>query len=76
VFRAFRPLDGVILGGLLRLLASGGVLAAYKGRAQAVQDEMAAAEKAAPELAGRWEVLPLTVPFLEEERNLVMIRGR
>jgi 16S rRNA (guanine527-N7)-methyltransferase len=76
VFRAFRPLQPVILKGLLRLPASGGVLAAYKGRAQAVQDEMAAAEKAAPELAGRWEAVPLTVPFLDEERNLVLIRGR
>jgi 16S rRNA (guanine527-N7)-methyltransferase len=75
VFRAFRPLEPGILKGLLRLLAPGGVLAAYKGRTEAVHKEMAAAEKTVPSIAGRWEALPLTVPFLEEERSLVIIRG-
>jgi 16S rRNA (guanine527-N7)-methyltransferase len=75
VFRAFRPLEPGILRGLFRLLAPGGVLAAYKGRREAVEQEMAAAEKAMPELGGRWEALPLEVPFLDEERRLVLIRG-
>jgi 16S rRNA (guanine527-N7)-methyltransferase len=75
VFRAFRPLEP-ILKGLLGLLVPGGVLAAYKGREQAVKEEMAEAEKSAPEIVGKWEVIPLTVPFLDEERRLVIIRGR
>jgi 16S rRNA (guanine527-N7)-methyltransferase len=74
VFRAFRPLEQPVLKGLFRLLAPGGVLAAYKGRRQAVEEEMAAAEKSAPEIAGKWEDFPLEVPFLNEERRLVIIR--
>jgi 16S rRNA (guanine527-N7)-methyltransferase len=74
VFRAFRPLELPILKGLFRLLKPGGVLAAYKGRQQAVGEEMAAAEKLMPGLLGKWENLPLEVPFLDEERRLVVIR--
>jgi len=83
VFRAFRPLEPAIFKGLLRLLAAGGALAAYKGRREALEEEMAgllsALDKGAfPSIAGRealpWEVFPLDVPFLEEERHLVLIR--
>jgi 16S rRNA (guanine527-N7)-methyltransferase len=75
VFRAFRPLEKPILKGLLRLLAPGGVLAAWKGRRESALAELAAAEKALPELAGRWELAPAAVPFLDEERHLVIIRN-
>jgi 16S rRNA (guanine527-N7)-methyltransferase len=75
VFRAFRPLEAPVLKGLYKLLIPGGVLAAYKGRAVAVREEMAAVEKVMPELRGRWEALPLDVPFLEEERRLVVIHN-
>jgi 16S rRNA (guanine527-N7)-methyltransferase len=74
VFRAFRPLEKSILKGLKRLLAPGGVMAAYKGRLAPAQVEMEDAEKAVPEIAGHWEIRPLTVPFLDEERHLVLIR--
>jgi 16S rRNA (guanine527-N7)-methyltransferase len=69
-FRAFRPLDRGILRGLFRLLEPGGVLAAYKGRRAVIEAELGplAAE------AGSWEALPVAVPFLEEERRLVVIR--
>ncbi|GHU82285.1 ribosomal RNA small subunit methyltransferase G [Spirochaetia bacterium] len=70
VFRAFRPLEPAILKGLFRLLESGGVLAAYKGRREKIDAEMAAAG----DLAGTWEAIPLKVPFLDEERHLVVIR--
>jgi 16S rRNA (guanine527-N7)-methyltransferase len=69
-FRAFRPLDASILKGLFRLLAEGGVLAAYKGRMEAIQTEM----KAAGNYTGEWEALPCPVPGLSEERHLVVIR--
>jgi 16S rRNA (guanine527-N7)-methyltransferase len=73
VFRAFRPLEPPILKGLFRLLEPGGALAAYKGRRQAVEEEMAEAEKLMPHLAGKWESIPLKVPFLDEERHIVII---
>jgi 16S rRNA (guanine527-N7)-methyltransferase len=96
VFRAFRPLEPPILKGLLRLLAEGGVLAAWKGRLSAIQGELGKLEAlgllspdaavpdvassavalpaASPSGAGklRREILPVRVPFLEEERHLVL----
>jgi 16S rRNA (guanine527-N7)-methyltransferase len=77
VFRAFRPLEPPILKGLLRLLAEGGVLAAWKGRRSAVEEELGRLE-AAGLLSSRGlrrEILPVKVPFLEEERHLVLISG-
>ncbi|MDR2631826.1 MAG: 16S rRNA (guanine(527)-N(7))-methyltransferase RsmG [Spirochaetaceae bacterium] len=68
-FRAFRPLDPAVLRGLLKLLEPGGVLAAYKGRRAALEAELEPLKTAAP-----WEILPVTVPFLDEERHLVIIR--
>jgi 16S rRNA (guanine527-N7)-methyltransferase len=68
-FRAFRPLEAPLLKGLFRLLAGGGVLAAYKGRMEAIEKEMAAAEN----FAGSWEAIPCPVPGLDEERHLVVI---
>jgi 16S rRNA (guanine527-N7)-methyltransferase len=70
VFRAFRPLEPGILRGLFRLLRKGGVLAAYKGR----QEKIAAEMDAVQTMTGSWESIPCPVPFLEEERHLVVIR--
>jgi 16S rRNA (guanine527-N7)-methyltransferase len=69
-FRAFRPLTPDILRGLVRLLRPGGVLAAYKGRQDRVEEEMAALA----DRAGAWTAEPCPVPFLKEERHLVVIR--
>jgi 16S rRNA (guanine527-N7)-methyltransferase len=70
-FRAFRPLEPRILKGLFRLcVPEGGILAAYKGRREKIEAGMAAAGKA----AGPWEVLPCPVPFLAEERHLLVIK--
>jgi len=68
VFRAFRPLDSALLKGLFALLKPSGTLAAYKGRRQAIEEEMAGLQKVS------WEVIPLEVPFLAEERHLVLIK--
>jgi 16S rRNA (guanine527-N7)-methyltransferase len=70
-FRAFRPLEAPVLKALYRLLAPGGIIAAYKGRAEAIQAEM----EAAGDWAGPWESLSCPVPGLEEERHLVVLRG-
>ena len=71
VFRAFRPLTQDILKELFRLLKPGGFLAAWKGRSENSREEMIKAEKNLPRL--KWEIHPLTVPFLEEERHLIII---
>jgi 16S rRNA (guanine527-N7)-methyltransferase len=68
-FRAFRPLEPRLLRSLLRLLAPGGILAAYKGRREAVDAEMEAVGWAGP-----WDCLPCPVPGLGEERHLLLLR--
>jgi 16S rRNA (guanine527-N7)-methyltransferase len=79
VFRAFRPLEPDTLKNLFRIISPNGILAAYKGRRSAIEEEMAGILTAAetgkgPALNG-WEALPLAVPFLEEERHLVIMRA-
>jgi 16S rRNA (guanine527-N7)-methyltransferase len=84
VCRAFRPLERPILGGLLALLREGGSLAAYKGRRDAVRAEMEAVQAELRAAGGdlkaaaggavlSWESLPCPVPFLDEERHLLVI---
>jgi 16S rRNA (guanine527-N7)-methyltransferase len=67
-FRAFRLLEPAALKDLFRLLAPGGVLAAYKGHAAKIADELAALDPAA------WKAVPISVPFLDAERHIVVIR--
>jgi 16S rRNA (guanine527-N7)-methyltransferase len=75
-FRAWSPLARE-LPALRRLLAPGGTLAAYKGRRERIEEELREAglsvadAGAAPAQA---EVVRLEVPFLEEERHLVLLR--
>jgi 16S rRNA (guanine527-N7)-methyltransferase len=67
-FRAFRPLAPPVLKNLLRLAAPGAVLAAWKGRRENAEAELAA-------LGGMdAEIIPCPVPFLDEERHLVVIK--
>jgi 16S rRNA (guanine527-N7)-methyltransferase len=68
VFRAFRPLEPGILKGLFRLLVPGGHLAAYKGRREKAEAE---AGGLPPESR---EIHSLSVPFLNEERHIVIIK--
>ena len=75
VFRAFKPLDGTILKGLFALLSPDGTIAAYKGRRQSIEEEISRLE-AAPQGALLTEFLPLEVPFLEEERHLLLLRKK
>jgi 16S rRNA (guanine527-N7)-methyltransferase len=69
-FRAFRPLNPALLTALFRLLEPEGALAAYKGRRAVIDGELRSLEA----LPCAWEIIPLTVPFLNEERHLVVIR--
>jgi 16S rRNA (guanine527-N7)-methyltransferase len=70
-FRAFRPLDKKILKKLLASTAPGGFIAAYKARAEKMESELAAAQELG--LEARTETL--TVPFLNEERRLLIINS-
>ena len=68
-FRAFSPLDREL--SLLRSrVAPGGWIAAYKGKSDRLEGEIRAAGLRISEV----EVHRLAVPFLEEERHLVLIR--
>jgi 16S rRNA (guanine527-N7)-methyltransferase len=69
VFRAFRPLTPDILKGLINILKPDGFLAAWKGRLENARQEMSAVENSVPSA----EIIPLTVPFLEEDRCLTVI---
>ncbi len=77
-FRAFRPFSEVkLFRAVVRLVAPGGAVAAYKGREDHARRELA--ELASDPVLGPWAagalVLPLEVPFLEEERCAVILRN-
>ena len=70
-FRAFRPLDQKMTKTLLRMVKPGGIICAYKAKMENIKEEMEGIKN----LVGSWEVLPLSVPGLEDsERNMVVIR--
>jgi 16S rRNA (guanine527-N7)-methyltransferase len=73
VFRALKTLDVKTLKALLRLLKDRAILAAYKGKNETIEAEMAALAPAFPNL--EWKALMYSVPFLDEERHLVFIEN-
>ena len=66
-FRAFKPMDPKLFKTLVKTCAAGGVIAAYKGKLDKIEEEMASIKTA-------WEAIPYNVPFLNEERHLLVIR--
>ncbi|MCL1959557.1 MAG: 16S rRNA (guanine(527)-N(7))-methyltransferase RsmG [Spirochaetes bacterium] len=70
-FRAFKPLDIKLLKTLIGVLKKDGVIAAYKGRLKKTEQEMAPFKN----LEYNWETIPYNVPFLEEERHILVIRN-
>jgi 16S rRNA (guanine527-N7)-methyltransferase len=72
-FRAFKPLEKKLLKTLFSICAPKGIIAAYKGRREKIEEEMLPLEKQIMEAGGRWEVIPCKVPFLDEERHLLVI---
>jgi len=66
-FRAFKPLEPKLLKTLFKVCVKGGIIAAYKGRREKIEQEMAPLEC-------DWEALPYKVPFLDEERHLLVIK--
>lgn len=69
-FRAFTPLETKIVKKMRRILTPGGRIAAYKGRREVIDAELAGLGP----LAAGAEVIPLKVPFLDEERHLVILK--
>ena len=69
VFRAFRPLDRAMLATLQKRIRSTGILAAYKGKRTAIEEEMQALGAHKPD----YQVIPVQTPFYDAERNLVII---
>ena len=68
-FRAVAALDPSLVKKMRRLLSPGGVIAAYKGRREVVDAELASLGS----LAEGAQVIPVRVPFLDEERHLVIL---
>ena len=69
VFRAFRPLDQTMLATLQKRIRSTGILAAYKGKHTAIEEEMQALGAYEP----AYQIIPVQTPFYDAERNLVTI---
>jgi len=74
-FRAFKPLEPGLLKSLQKICAHSiscerrAIIAAYKGKREKIEEEMSAL----PQL--KWEALPCPVPFLDEQRHLLVISG-
>ena len=73
VFRAFKPLEPKLLKTLFKACKPGGIIAAYKGKREKIQEEIASLQKTADN--ADWEIIPYSVPFLEEERHLLVIKS-
>jgi 16S rRNA (guanine527-N7)-methyltransferase len=69
-FRAFRPFERKLFKAVFSLCEDDGLVAAYKGRREKVEAELPAIEG----LFSSCEILPVKVPFLDEERCLVLLR--
>lgn len=71
-FRAFKPLEPKLLKTLFKLCAPNGIIAAYKGKHDKIEQEMAPLQ----EILANWRTIPYTVPFLNEERRLLVIKAK
>jgi len=74
-FRALSPLTPALIAKLSRLCKPGGIIAAYKGKHETAETELAGLVPQGGGTARRCttELIPLTVPFLEEQRCLTVI---
>lgn len=69
-FRAFRPFQRTLFTSVFSLCAPDGYILAYKGKTERVHAELA-------EISGLYasaKILPIAVPFLPDERCLVILR--
>lgn len=68
-FRAFTPMEKPITTCLLSLLNENGVIFAYKGKKSTIKDELVVID----ELIKSSEISSVTVPFLPDERNFLIL---
>lgn len=68
-FRAFTPLEPKMLRTLFRVCKKTGIIAAYKGQREKIDQEIAAIEK----LCTRQEIIQYNVPCLDEQRHIVVL---
>ncbi len=68
----FRALGGLgkVIEPLSRITRPGGAMVAYKGRSETIAEEI----ESLPARRWRIEIVPLSVPFLAEERHLVVVK--
>ena len=69
VFRAFRPFERKLFKKIFGLCAPWGRMAAYKGRRERAEAELSEIEG----LYGEAEIHPIKVPFLPDERCIVVL---
>lgn len=68
-FRAWKPFEKKLFKKVFALCSADGFIMAYKGKAEKAQAELEELDG----LAGRTEVIPIKVPFLDDERCLVFL---
>jgi len=69
-FRGFSPFNNDLMENVGSILNSDGTILAYKGRKEQVEEELNALD---PDDHRQVSILPVDVPFLEEERHLVIM---
>ncbi|MDX9898292.1 MAG: 16S rRNA (guanine(527)-N(7))-methyltransferase RsmG [Spirochaetia bacterium] len=69
-FRAFRPFEKKLFKRVFSVCAPGGFVIAYKGKADKARAELSEIEG----LYSSCDILPVKVPFLEDERCVVILR--
>ncbi len=75
VYRALLPLSSRLLLSLRRIVRDGGIIVAYKARRSRIESEIEDLRRSG--MAGGFEplIVPVEVPFLDEERHLLIIPG-
>jgi 16S rRNA (guanine527-N7)-methyltransferase len=68
-FRAFTPLEPKILKTLFKVCNKTGIIAAYKGQYEKIEQEIESVEK----YCSRREIIRYRVPFLDEQRHLAVL---
>ncbi|MCP5453600.1 MAG: 16S rRNA (guanine(527)-N(7))-methyltransferase RsmG [Spirochaetaceae bacterium] len=71
-FRAFRPFERKLFKRVFSVCSPGGRVVAYKGKADKAEAELAEIEG----LYASAEILPIAVPFLSDERCVVVMRPK
>jgi len=73
-FRAFKPLEPKLLKTILDICATGGIIAAYKGKREKIEEEMAFTSANGQKVNIKWDVIPYNVPFLDEQRHILTVK--